>query len=174
MSLSWRTAIGVATAAVLLVGSVVLSATAYAGTRPLAPVSQEASLAGKCQKQSFLAGHRYSAIQIARVAEQAGFRGQGWVISVAVSLAESGGWTRARQINIDCSVDRGLWQINSRWHHEVSNRQAFKPRRAARAAHRISVGGSDWTQWTTYRSGAYRAYMAEARAAVRELSPSGP
>jgi hypothetical protein len=51
----------------------------------------------------------------------------------------------------------------------VSNGQAFKPRRAARAAYRISAGGSDWTPWTTYNNGAYRAYMAQALAAVRQL-----
>ena len=169
MSLSWKTTIGVATAA-LLVGPVLLSATAYAGTVPSAPASQQAPLAATCQPRSFLAGSHYRAIQIARVTERAGFRGRGWVVSVAVSLAESGGRTRARHINTDCSVDRGLWQINSRWHHEVSNRQAFRPRRAAQAAHRISAGGSNWTQWTTYNNGAYRAHMAEARAAVRRLS----
>jgi hypothetical protein len=169
MPLSWRTAIGAVTCAALLVGAFLLGPAASAGTRPTAPGSGVAPPAQTCQSQSILAGRHFSAVRIARVAKRAGFRGQGWVISVAVSLAESGGWTRARHINTDCSVDRGLWQINSYWHREVSNGQAFKPRRAARAAYRISAGGSDWRPWTTYDNGAYRAHMAQALAAVRQL-----
>jgi hypothetical protein len=169
MPLSWRTAIGAVTCAALLVGAFLLGPAASAGTRPTAPGSGVAPLGQTCQSQSILAGRHFSAVRIARVAKRAGFRGQGWVISVAVSLAESGGWTRARHINTDCSVDRGLWQINSYWHREVSNGQAFKPRRAARAAYRISAGGSNWRPWTTYNNGAYRAHMAQALAAVRQL-----
>jgi Lysozyme like domain len=169
MPRSWRTAIAAVTGAALLVGSFLLGPAASAGTRPWAPGSRVAPLAQNCQSQSILTGQRYSAVRIARVAERAGFGGQGWVISVAVSLAESGGWTRARHINTDCSVDRGLWQINSYWHGEVPDRQAFRPLGAARAAYRISAGGSDWTPWTTYDNGASQAYMAQALAAVRQL-----
>jgi Lysozyme like domain len=169
MPLSWRTAIAAVTGAALLVGGFLLGPAASAGTRPAAQGSQVAPLGRNCRSQSVLAGRHYSAVRIARVAKRTGFRGRGWVISVAVALAESGGWTRARHVNLDCSVDRGLWQINSYWHREVSDRQAFKPRRAARAAYRISAGGGDWTPWTTYDNGAYRAQMAQARAAVRQL-----
>jgi hypothetical protein len=169
MPLSWRTALAAVTCVALLVGAFLLGPAASAGTRPAAPGSRVAPLARTCQSQSVFAGRHYSAVRIARVAKRTGFRGQGWVISVAVALAESGGWTRARHINTDCSVDRGLWQINSYWHREVSDRQAFKPRRAARAAYRISAGGSDWTPWTTYNNDAYRAHMAQALAAVRQL-----
>jgi hypothetical protein len=93
MPLSWRTAIAAVTCAALLVGAFLLGPAASAGTRPTAPGSRVAPLAQTCQSQSILAGRHFSAVRIARVAKRTGFRGQGWVISVAVSLAESGGWT---------------------------------------------------------------------------------
>lgn len=90
--------------------------------------------------------------QIANVASGAGFRGDGLVKAIAVALAESGGNERATNTNTDTyrSVDRGLWQINSHWHPEVSAAQAFNPATAARHALRISKGGTDWSQWSTW------------------------
>src|SRR5690242_11175877 len=103
-----------------------LSGPAYAGTRPVRPAAAAGPMA-TCTQQSFLEGTLYSAVQIAQLARSAGFSGNDWTISVAVALAESGGWSHARLINTDCSVDRGLWQINSYWHGEVSDSCAFDP-----------------------------------------------
>ncbi|MFI7600348.1 carbohydrate-binding protein [Actinoplanes sp. NPDC049681] len=128
--------------------------------------------AAACQQQSFLEGDHYSAVQIAQEAKNAGFAGQDWTISVAVALAESAGWTRARLINTDCSVDRGLWQINSFWHGEVSDSCAFSPSCAANATHTIWAARG-WTEWTTYNNGAYQAHMAEAQAAVNQVGGGG-
>src|SRR5256714_5132999 len=155
--------------------TVLCAGQANAGTRP-APAAGVHTLIrpqASCQQQSFLEGDHFSAVQIAQLARSAGFSGQDWVISVAVEEAESSGWTHARLINTDCSVDRGLWQIKSFWHAEVSDAQAFDPNGAAQAAFRISNSGNDWSQWVTFTNGAYQAHMAEAQAAVDQVSGGG-
>ena len=81
-------------------------------------------------------------------------------VAAAIAMAESSGRVRAVGRNRKPrSIDRGLFQINSRWHLEVSNACAFDARCNAEAAYRISEGGRDWRQWTTWHSGAYRAYL---------------
>ncbi|MGC9668429.1 carbohydrate-binding protein [Planosporangium sp. 12N6] len=176
--LARRAAVG-ATLFVATAVAALLTTPASAGTRP-APVDHPAA-AGRpaavapratCQQQSFLEGDHYSAVQIARLARDAGFSGNDWVTSVAVAEAESAGWTRARLINTDCSVDRGLWQINSYWHGEVSDACAFDPPCNARGTHTIWAAGG-WTQWTTYNNGAYRSHLAEAQAAVDQVNGGG-
>ena len=139
---------------------------AHAG--PVAPVQPLAA----CTQQSFLEGDHYSAVQVAQLAQQAGFAGNDWVVSVAVAEAESAGWTHARLINTDCSVDRGLWQINSYWHGEVSDGCAFDPTCNAQATHTIWANGG-WTQWTTYNNGAYQSHLSEAQAAVNQVGGGG-
>ena|SRR5437899_3286055 len=151
-------------AALLLTGLAIT--TASAGTIP----AGAAHPAATCTVTSTLAGDHYSAVQIAQVAKyNGGFTGQGLVISIAVSLAESSGWTQAVLVDSDCSRDRGLWQINSYWHSEVSDAQAFDPPEAAQAAYRISSSGNDWSPWTTYQNGAYQQYMAEAQQAANSV-----
>lgn len=105
--------------------------------------------------------------QIANLASGVGFRGDGLTKAVAVALAESGGNERAQHVNADRyrSIDRGLWQINSHWHPEVSAAQAFNPATAAAAAYRISRGGADWSQWSTWPLAA-GAQLARARLAA--------
>ena len=46
---------------------------------------------------------------------------------VRVARCESGLNRKAENINTDGSKDRGLFQINSRWHPEVSDEEAFDP-----------------------------------------------
>lgn len=105
--------------------------------------------------------------QIANIAAGVGFKGDGLVKAIAVALAESGGNERATNTNSDRyrSVDRGLWQINSHWHPEVSAAQAFNPATAARHAFRISKGGTDWSQWSTWPVAA-TVQMGRARIAA--------
>lgn len=81
-------------------------------------------------------------------------------VAAAIAMAESSGRVRAVGRNRKPrSKDRGLFQINSRWHLEVSNACAFNARCNAEAAYRISEGGRDWRQWTTWHTGAYRPYL---------------
>ena len=95
---------------------------------------------------------RLSDAQLAQVCARAGFRGAALTNAVAVALAESGGDTQAVNVNSDAtrSRDRGLFQINSRWHPEVTDAAAFDPAANAAAAYRISAGGTDWSQWSTW------------------------
>jgi hypothetical protein len=162
-----------AVAALVSAGGLAMSSAANASTRFEADGSGAtvAPLA-TCTQQSFLEGQHYSAVQIARLAQQAGFTGNDWVVSVAIAEAESSGWTHARLIDTDCSVDRGLWQINSYWHGEVSDACAFDPSCNANATHTIWASGG-WTQWTTYNNGAYLSHMSEAQAAVDQVRRGG-
>lgn len=106
---------------------------------------------------------------IARYARDASFQGDAVAVAVAVALAETGGDALATNVAGNWppgSKDRGLWQINSYWHPEVTDRQAFDPASAAAAAYRISRGGQDWTPWATFVSGSYLRYMVRGQAAA--------
>ncbi|HEY2673456.1 MAG TPA: carbohydrate-binding protein [Rugosimonospora sp.] len=158
----------IAGATMVLAGAVaaLLCTPAYASVgSPRATAAPTAT----CTQQSFLEGTHYSTVQVAQFAQHGGFTGTNWVIAVAVAEAESAGWSHARLIDTDCSVDRGMWQINSYWHSEVSDSCAFDPTCAAQATHTIWANGG-WTQWTTYTNGAYQAHMAEAQTAVNQVS----
>ena len=93
--------------------------------------------------------------------------GTNCAIAVAVALAESSGRTDATNFNHDShhSEDRGLWQINSYWHPEVSSSCAFDASCNARSAKTIAHGGSNWTPWATYNGGNYKKHLATATAA---------
>lgn len=112
--------------------------------------------------------------QIATVAARAGFSGTGLVRAVAVAMAESGGNPRAVGVNTDKwrSRDRGLWQINSHWHRDVSDADAFNPDAAARHAHRISRGGRDWSPWATWPVAA-SVHMGRAQLAAAQVTRPG-
>jgi hypothetical protein len=98
----------------------------------------------------------------------AGFAGEKLVVAVAVGMAESRCDPAARYVNSDShnSVDRGLWQINDYWHPEVSDSCAYNAACNAKEAYRISDQGTDWTPWSTYKSGRYKEFMDDARAAI--------
>ena len=84
--------------------------------------------------------------------------------AVAVAWAESHGNPRARGNNPG-SYDRGLWQINSKWHPDVSDSCAYDAACNAKNAVRISSGGSRWSPWATYNHGKHNKYMSQARSA---------
>lgn len=118
---------------------------------------------------------KLSAAQIAQYAAGAGFKGDALRNAVAVALAESGGETTAVGVNSDKwrSRDRGLWQINSHWHPEVTDALAFNPATCARAAYRISSGGTNWSPWSTWKNGAAQTQMARAQIGVNQAAGSG-
>lgn len=112
--------------------------------------------------------------QIADVARSAGFKGAGLERAVAVALAESGGRTDVTSPpNRDGSRDRGLWQINSRWHREVSDRDAYNPAAAARAAYRISAHGSNFSPWSTWNNGSAQKQLPRTRQAIGRATLTG-
>lgn len=101
---------------------------------------------------------QYTLRDLRRLARQMGFRKP--KVAAAIAMAESSGDPLAVGKNRKPkSKDRGLFQINDRWHPEVSDRCAFDARCNAREAFRISEGGRDWRQWSTWHNGAYKQYL---------------
>lgn len=100
-----------------------------------------------------------SEAQMKAILTAAGFSGQGLDMAMAISRAESGWRPGAQHSNSDShnSIDKGLFQINSYWHREVSN--PFDPTANAAAAFRISNSGTAWNQWSTYTNGAYKQFL---------------
>ncbi|NJC70523.1 hypothetical protein HC031_12485, partial [Planosporangium thailandense] len=101
-----RTAAG-ATLFVAAASGVLVSTPASAGTRPPDPgvataAPDPAAPQARCRQRGILQGSHYSAVQIARVARDAGFRGHNWTVSVAVALGESGGWSRGPHVKPKC------------------------------------------------------------------------
>lgn len=111
---------------------------------------------------------------IAHVAYEAGFRNASLIDAVAIALAESGGNPSAVNTagNQPPSRDRGLWQINSFWHPEVTDAQAFNPQECADAAYRISRNGTNFTPWSTFNSGSYRKFLHRATVAASQVGPT--
>lgn len=97
---------------------------------------------------------------------QAGFRGTGLINAMAVAIAEAGytGQDNSTGNSPAGSVDRGLFQINSYWHSEVSNACAADPLCNAEAAFRISSGGTNWSSWSTWQKGIAQQYVSQATA----------
>lgn len=115
----------------------------------------------------------------AEVGKAAGFSGNSLVTAVAIAMAESScnpsaiGYNPADASCPSGSVDRGLWQINSCWHPEVSDTCAYQSQCNAHEAYRISYSGTYWSPWSTYNGGQYRAYLPAAQAAVDRLGGGG-
>jgi hypothetical protein len=116
--------------------------------------------------------------QIAQYAHQAGFRGQGLTIAVAVAMAESSGNPKAHNAKPPDN-SYGLWQINMlgsmgparRDQFDLkSNDQLFRPDANAKAAFAISNGGSNWSPWSTYTNGMYKSHLDAARRAAQTVT----
>lgn len=109
--------------------------------------------------------------QAAAYAYRAGFRGEGGAIMLAVAVAESGLVPNNRNLNSDDrhTTDRGILQINSYWHREVSDAEADDPAKAFEQGYRISAGGTAFGQWFTYSHGDYKRHLESARAAMRRV-----
>merc|ERR1711976_466591 len=95
-------------------------------------------------------------------------------IAVAIALAESSGNCGATHHNSDThsTTDRGLWQINDYWHPECSDSCAYDCNCNAGCAASVSSGGSNWSPWSTYKTGAYQSYMSRGHAACGTLESS--
>ena len=91
--------------------------------------------------------------------------GRDLVKAVALAAAESGRFQYAYLRNRSCQYDRGLWQINSYWHPEISAACALSASCNARGMVKISSYGTKWSPWWTYVNGKHLPYMSQARAA---------
>ena len=107
-------------------------------------------------------------LAVARLIHNGGVPCTGTRIATAVAVAKAESGFRPTITNTAGNahgIDRGLWQINSYWHPEVSAACALSASCNARAAARISTWGRYWTQWWTYKNGKHLPFMAQAKAA---------
>lgn len=97
----------------------------------------------------------YTYKQLEQLWVQAGGNPKYAAIAAAIAEAESSGNAGATNNDSNGSTDRGLWQINS----SHGSQSTYDPLANARAAVAISSNGSNWSPWTTYKTGAYRKYL---------------
>ena len=113
-----------------------------------------------------------SYLAVAQLARNAGLACSGDRIALAVAVAKAESNFRANATNTagnSHGVDRGLWQINSYYHPNVSDACAFSPSCNARAMASISRFGTTWRPWWTYVNGKHLPFMASARSAQATL-----
>ena len=110
--------------------------------------------------------------QVAQIAYNAGFRGDGLVKAIAIGWAESSFIPDNFNIigNSPPSRDRGLWEINDHYHPEVTDSCAYAPVCAAGEVYLITNGGTDWHEWTTYGGIRYNHELPYAQAAAAKFN----
>lgn len=83
----------------------------------------------------------------------------------AIALAESSGNPNAKSMyNDEGSYAEGEWQIEMPMHSAELPGNPYNPLANARAAVAISDGGTNWTPWETFTSGAYKQYLGKGAA----------
>jgi hypothetical protein len=94
-----------------------------------------------------------------------GFEPAQAVIAVAIMIGESGLVSNASNSigNTPPSTDRGIVQINSYWHSDVSDGCAYNTACAIGEMYRISSGGSDFTPWAVFNQGVYRQHLSQVQ-----------
>lgn len=101
-----------------------------------------------------LPGHQWTKQALIQLAARHGFPDP--QLAAAIALAESGGVPGALG---DGRTSVGLWQIHLPSWPQFDHEHMLNPEDNANAAFRISKRGTDWTPWTTYRTGAYRKWL---------------
>jgi Lysozyme like domain/Ricin-type beta-trefoil lectin domain len=111
-----------------------------------------------------------------------GYYGGNLVTAAAVCVAESGGHPNIYYCDSDATIgyyppvtcpgglyDRGLWQINSKYHASISDTCAFHAQCNADAAYAISAQGTSFAPWAVYGSASYVKWLSAAQTAVSGL-----
>ena len=115
-------------------------------------------------------------------AQGAGFSGQSLITIMAIAFAESG-LNPANQATVsnpghpdDGSIDRGILQINSHWHPEVTDACAYDPACSFKAAWRISQQGKNFNEWNSYknRSTQYNIGLQDSTAVINNQPIPNP
>lgn len=113
----------------------------------------------------------------AKASNRAGWSGTDLLIATAVSMAESSCNPSATGTNPPTegcpagSTDRGIFQINSCYHSEVSDACAYDLQCNADAAHDIyREASSTFQPWTAYKLRLFKAYLNESRKAVKRVT----
>jgi hypothetical protein len=123
-----------------------------------------------CKQRSGMANGNYTRLTYAAVAKLAKGAGIGCgsnlVKAVAVAAAESGRYQYAYLQNTGCSIDRGIWQINSYYHPKYSS---FDLSTNAKGMVSISSKGTNWSPWWAYKKGMHKQFMSSACAAVKTV-----
>lgn len=111
---------------------------------------------------------------------QAGFKGDAAKIMYAIVMAESGGNTTAHNTNSGTGDNSyGLAQINMlgamgperlKIYGLSSNDDLFDPLTNLKVAYKMSGGGTKWTDWSTYNTGAYQQYLGQSGATITSSS----
>ena len=78
-------------------------------------------------------------------------------IMEAIAEAESHFNENAIHLNED-SIDRGIFQINSKFHKKLTNVEAFQFKRNIDYAIKV-MKSSGYTQWAAYKNGSYKQYL---------------
>ena len=109
--------------------------------------------------------------ELAAVASEAGFKGSALTKIVAIMMAESSGNTTAGYTRYTEGTHNsiGIAQINANAHQQYNPEALTNPIYNAEASYQISNGGSNFTPWTTYLTGAYKKYLSAASQAVANL-----
>lgn len=128
------------------------------------------------------ASAQLSPAQLAGYSEQAGASQAQALISTAVAEAESGGNTQALG---DVSLQDGTWGPSvGAWQIRTVKAQTGtggtrdlnalygQPAKQVQSAKDISGGFTNWNPWSTYTSGAYRQYLAQAQQGINALGPN--
>jgi hypothetical protein len=107
-----------------------------------------------------------------QLAAQAGFAPDKAPLMAAIAMGESRGNPAAHNNNPATRDDSyGLTQINALAHGPVA-REALDPKRAFELAYGISKGGTDFSPWSVYKSGAYRSYLPAGGTGQDRTSPT--
>ncbi len=114
--------------------------------------------------------------QLVSLSLKVGFKGRHAAIAAAVAWAESTGNPNAHN-KVPPDNSYGLWQINmignlgparrKQWGLN-NNEELFNPETNAKIAYKIS-GGVNFSAWTTYTGGKYKAHLANAEKALASL-----
>src|SRR5579864_5137608 len=126
---------------------------------------------------------QFSAADIANYAAAAGFTGDDLPTAVAIALAESNGDPNAYNPESQAGAPAGkgsygLWQIYLNAHPQFAGWNLYDPRANAAAAFTVyTAAGNSFAPWTTFKSGAYTAYLSTAQDGViadAQGLPQGP
>lgn len=85
--------------------------------------------------------------------------GDNWRLAYAVMMSESRGVSTARNINANGNIDNGYWQINNRYHPNITLECTQNVKCSTEYAYQLSKGGTDWNAWYGYKNGGYLTFM---------------
>jgi len=114
-----------------------------------------------------LAGRQLSIASALAACRAAGFSGRDEVVdAVCVMCAESALYVKAYHENLKPngevdSTDRGLFQINDKWHPDLSIEDALMAAPNVVYARGMVVASGGFNPWAAYKSGAHEKFRAD-------------